>query len=322
MECVMSGMALSASKRRGARAPGRLLASILVALGVGGVSVMMGPGASAASSTKLRVVAAENFWGSIVRQLAGNKATVTSVITNPDTDPHDYEAKPSDGRTIASAEYVIENGIGYDAWFQKLLDASPSSGRKVLDVGKLVGVDVGGNPHQWYSPQTVQSVIDRVSRDLARLDPKNARYYDQQKTKFESTGLKQYHDLIAGIKQQYAGTPVGATESIFAPLARALDLKLITPETFLDAVAEGTDPTAQDKAAVDDQIAGNKIKVLVYNSQNATPDVKTLVKAAKAKKIPVTTVTETLSPVGVTFQTWQSQQLAALKAALAKGTGT
>jgi len=247
---------------------------------------------------------------------------VTSIITNPDTDPHDYEAKPSDGRAIASAKYVVENGIGYDAWFQKLLDASPSSGRKVLNVGKLVGIDAGGNPHQWYSPETVQNVIDQVTSDLKSLDPKNGSYYDQQKTRYESTGLKQYDDLIAGIKQQYGGTPVGATESIFAPLAEALGLKLITPENFLDAVAEGIDPTAQDKATVDDQIKTNKIKVLVYNSQNATPDVKALVKAAKAKKIPVTTVTETLSPAGVTFQAWQSKQLAALKAALAKGTGT
>jgi zinc/manganese transport system substrate-binding protein len=299
-----------------------MLASLLTLLLVAGASIAVGGTASAAPSSKLQIVAAENFWGNIVAQLAGNKATVTNIITNPDTDPHDYEAKPSDARTIASAKYVVENGIGYDAWFQKLLDASPTSGRKVLNVGKLVGIDAGGNPHQWYSPETVQSVIDQVTTDLKGLDPKNASYYDQQKAKYESTGLKQYNDLIAGIKQQYGGTPVGATESIFAPLAGALGLKLITPENFLDAVSEGTDPTAQDKATVDDQIKTNQIKVLVYNSQNATPDVKALVKAAKAMKIPVTTVTETLSPAGLTFQAWQSKQLTALKAALAQASGT
>jgi zinc/manganese transport system substrate-binding protein len=294
---------------------------VVLAVAVGATGLAGETTASAASQPTLTVVAAENFWGSIVTQLAGNKAKVASIITNPDTDPHDYEAKPSDGRTIASAKYVVENGIGYDAWFQKLIDASPSSGRKVLNIGKLVGIDAGGNPHQWYSPVTVQKVIDQVTIDLKNLDPTNASYYDAQKTKYEATGLQQYHDLIAGIKQQYGGTPVGATESIFAPLAEALGLKLITPSNFLDAVAEGTDPTAQDKATVDDQIKSNKVKVLVYNSQNATPDVKALVKEAKAKKIPVTTVTETLSPAGATFQAWQSKQLAALKAALAKGTG-
>ncbi len=299
---------------------------VLVAVGVVAVTAFLtGPTlgadqAAAASSSPLRVVAAENFWGSIVKQLAGSKASVSSIITNPDTDPHDYEAKPSDARTIASARYVIENGIGYDPWAQKLLDADPDSGRKVLDVGKLVGIDAGGNPHQWYSPDTVQRVIDRVTADLGSLDPKNAGYYEAQKARFESTGLKQYKDLIADIKQKYSGTPVGATESIFAPLADALGLDLVTPESFLDAIAEGTDPTAHDKATVDDQIKNNKIKVLVFNSQNATPDVQAIVKAARARGIPISTVTETLAPANVTFQAWQVKQLEALEAALAKAT--
>jgi zinc/manganese transport system substrate-binding protein len=299
----------------------RTLVGTLVVLCVAGASLATDT-ATAAPPTKLRVVAAENFWGSIAAQLAGNRATVTNIITNPDTDPHDYEAKPSDGRAIASAKYLIENGVGYDAWFQKLADASPLSGRKILNVGELVGVQAGGNPHQWYSPDTVHRVIDRITTDLKSLDPKNASYYEEQKTEYESNGLKQYNDLIATIKQQYAGTPVGATESIFAPLAKSLGLQLITPENFLDAVAEGTDPTARDKATVDDQIRTNKIKVLVYNRQNATPDVKALVKAATANRIPVTSVTETLVPTGATFQAWQSKQLAALKAALARSTTT
>jgi zinc/manganese transport system substrate-binding protein len=311
----------SGRRRRGSRARGLIAATVLVALSVGGAGLAGGT-ASAASSTKLQIVVAENFWGSIVAQLAGKQATVTSIITNPDTDPHDYEAKPSDARMIASARYVLENGIGYDAWFQKLLDASPRSGRKVLDVGRVVGIDAGENPHQWYSPETVQRVIDQVTTDLKALDPKHARYYDQQKAKYDATGLEQYDNLIAGIRQRYAGTPVGATESIFVPLAEALGLKVVTPKNFLNAVAEGTDPTAQDKATADEQIKTNQIKVLVYNSQNATPDVKALVKAAQAKKIPVTTMTETLSPAGLTFQAWQSKQLTALQAALARGTGT
>jgi len=299
----------------------RTLIGTLVVLCVAGTHLAVDT-ASAAPSTQLRVVAAENFWGSIAAQLVGNRATVTNIITNPDTDPHDYEAKPSDGRSIASAKYLIENGIGYDAWFQKLADGSAVSGRKILNVGELVGVSAGGNPHQWYSPDTVQRVIDRITSDLERLDPKNASYYAEQKTKYLSQGLKQYNDLIATIKRQYAGTRVGATESIFAPLAQSLGLQLITPENFLDAVAEGTDPTARDKATVDDQIRSEKIKVLVYNSQNATPDVKALVKAATANKIPVTTVTETLVPAGATFQAWQTKQLSALKAALARSATT
>ncbi len=288
---------------------------------VGLVSVSWTQPAHAATRARLQVVAAENFWGSIATQLAGTRAQVTSIITNPDTDPHDYEAKPTDARVIAGADYVIVNGIGYDAWAQKVIDATPSRGRKELDVGKLVGIDEGGNPHQWYSPSTVAAVSDRIATDLERLDPRNAGYYEGQKSMFVSRGLQRYHDLIAVIKQRYAGTVVGATESIFAPLASALGLDLVTPTSFLNAVAEGTDPSGHDKAVVDNQIATKAIRVLVYNSQNATPDVRELVRAARAKKIPVTTVTETLTPAGASFQAWQVRQLTALQKALAAATG-
>jgi zinc/manganese transport system substrate-binding protein len=309
--------------RRGTGVVRRGLTSILTVLvawtlGVAG-AVVADASVNTQSSGKLEVVAAENFWGSIVKQLAGNKATVSSIITNPDTDPHDYEAKPSDVRKIASAKYVIENGVGYDGWAQKALDANPQSGRKVLNVGSLVSVPEGGNPHQWYSPDTVQMFIDQVTADLKSLDSENGAYFDAQRDKYVSTGLKQYTDLIAAIKQQYSGTPVGASESIFSPLADALGLNLLTPESFLAAISEGTDPTGRDKATVDDQIKTKQIKVFVFNSQNSTPDVKALVKAAKAEKIPVATVTETLAPASATFQAWQSKQLRALQTALAKG---
>jgi zinc/manganese transport system substrate-binding protein len=277
-------------------------------------------GVAVAASTKLKIVAVENFWGSIVKQLAGSKASVSSIITNPDTDPHGYEAKPSDGRAIASATYVIENGIGYDPWAQKLLDANPDKSRKVLNVGDLVGVREGGNPHQWYSLDSVQRFIEQVTTDLKSLDPTNSAYYEAQKTTFEMKGLAQYKSLITDIKQKYAGTRVGASESIFTPLAETLGLKLLTPETFLDAIAEGTDPTAQDKATVDSEVKNKQIKVFVFNSQNSTPDVKAIVKAAKAQGIPISTVTETLAPANATFQAWQAKQLKALRAALAKAT--
>jgi zinc/manganese transport system substrate-binding protein len=295
----------------------RLVAGLVLAsLIIGGCGA--GNGARSATAGRLRVVAAENFWGSIAAQLAGDRADVTSIITNPATDPHDYEATPEDARRLASADYVIVNGIGYDAWAQKLLDADSRSGGSVLDVGKLVGVKVGGNPHQWYAPATVEKFVARVSADLARLDPSDARYFAQRRSRFESSGLAEYNGLITEIKQKYAGTPVAASESIVAPLVAALGLTMKTPKSFLDAVAEGNEPTASDTATVAGQIADHAIAVFVFNSQNATPDVRRLVDAAKARGIPVTTVTETLVPVGVTFQAWQVSELRALSAALAR----
>jgi zinc/manganese transport system substrate-binding protein len=194
-------------------------------------------------------------------------------------------------------------------------------GRSVVTVGDVVGIKPGGNPHRWYSPADVHKVIDRIVRDYTRLDPKNARYFEQQKARFETRALGRYTWLIATIKRKYHGVQVGASESIFAPLAQALGLKLVTPASFLKAVSEGTEPTAADKTTVDRQIKRRQIKVWVFNSQNSTPDVARITDAARKKGIPVTTITETPTPGSVAFQDWQSQQLEGLAAALAKATG-
>jgi zinc/manganese transport system substrate-binding protein len=268
------------------------------------------------SNGKVSIVAAENFWGSIARQLGGDRVAVTSIISNPDTDPHSYEATPQDARLIATANYVIVNGAGYDPWAPKLAAANPVSGRVLLDVGVLNGVQEGGNPHMWYSPAYVTRVIDRITADLKQLDSADSAYFDQQNTAYKNTSLKEYDDTIAAIKQKYSGMPVGATESIFAYMSPALGLNLITPVEYMKAISEGTDPSAADKATVDQQVASRQIKVLVFNSQNSTPDVQSLVNKARAQGIPVVQITETLSPAGATFQDWQTKQLQALLTAL------
>jgi zinc/manganese transport system substrate-binding protein len=246
---------------------------------------------------------------------------VTSVIASPATDPHDYEPTAADARTMAGAQLAIVNGIGYDPWAGKLIAANPVHGRVVLDVGDLVGLEPGVNPHRWYSPADVQRVIDQIARDYAKLDPKSAAYFKQQKKRFETRGLAQYRRLLTTIERKYHGVPVGASESIFAPLAQAVGLKLLTPTSFLKAISEGTEPTAADKTTIDRQIASRQIEVWIFNSQNSTPDVQRITDAARKKSIPVTTITETPTPASVSFQAWQSRQLDALAAALSKATG-
>jgi zinc/manganese transport system substrate-binding protein len=276
---------------------------------------------AAGGSTAVRVVAAENFWGSLAQQLGGTHATVTSIITNPDADPHDYEPTAADGRAVAVAQLALVNGVGYDAWASKLVDANPSPSRTVLTVGEVAGVKAGGNPHRWYNPDDVRAMIDQITAAYKKIDPADAAFFDAQHSTVLSGSLKPYFDLISQIRSNYGGTPVGASESIFAMLAPALGLDLLTPESFLDAISEGNDPTAGDKATVDGQIKTKQIKVYVYNSQNATPDVQAQVNQAKAAGIPVTTITETLVPAGASFQDWQVAQLTALKQALAQATG-
>jgi zinc/manganese transport system substrate-binding protein len=271
----------------------------------------------------VHVVAAENFWGSIATQLGGSKVDVQSIITNPDTDPHDYDPSAGDARSLAGAAVVIENGIGYDPWVSKLLAADHAQGQHVINVGTLVGVADGGNPHRWYNPTDVHTVIAAITAAYQAADPADATYFATQQANYETTGLAKYNTIISQIKTTYAGTPVGASESIFAMIAPALGLNLLTPPTFLRAISEGTDPTSADKTTIDNQIKTHAIKVYVYNSQNATPDVQAQVDEAKAAGIPVTTITETLSPASATFQDWQVAQLVALQAALktAKGQG-
>jgi zinc/manganese transport system substrate-binding protein len=269
-------------------------------------------------STKIAVVAAENFWGSIAAQLGGEHVAVRSIVASPDADPHDYEPTPADGRALATAQYVIGNGAGYDPWVAKLIGANPVPARSVLTVGDLVGVKKGGNPHRWYSPDDVHQVIERIAADYKRIDPADAGYFDQQKQTYETRGLARYNQLIAEIKSKYSGTPIGASESIVTPLAEDLGLKMATPESFLDAVSEGTDPTAADKITVDQQVKTKQIKVFLFNSQNSTPDVAALVTAAKDQGIPVATVTETLVPATASFQDWQVGQLEGIERALSQ----
>ncbi|GAB2567899.1 metal ABC transporter solute-binding protein, Zn/Mn family [Nocardia heshunensis] len=295
-------------------------AACAVAL-VGVVAGCSSTKSSDASGGKLEVVATINAWGSIAAQLGGDKVHETSIITNPDTDPHAYESTPADARTVAGAKVFIANGIGYDAWADKLLAANPGKDRVELTVGKELGIAEDGNPHQWYSPDSVTKIVDAITADYKKADPADAAYFDDQRTKFVGTALSKYKGLIADIKAKYAGTPVGASESIFSPLSDALGLKLITPAEFLKAISEGTDPAPADKALIDQQIATKAMKVYVYNSQNSTPDVQAQVDAAKKQGIEISTVTETLAPADAAFQDWQSDQLQALEDALHKATG-
>jgi zinc/manganese transport system substrate-binding protein len=268
-----------------------------------------------------QVVAAENFWGSIAQQLAGSKATVRSIIVNPDTDPHSYQPSAGDARTMAGAKFAIVNGIGYDKWASQLLAANPVSGRTVLDVGNLLGMKEGDNAHQWYSPSSVHKVIDAITGAYDKIDPADKAYFAAQKKHFETVSLKPYDQLQAQIRKRFAGVPVGYSESIFEPLGQSMGLKLLTPYSFAKAVAEGTEISAQDKRTVDNQAQHRLIKVWVYNSQNATPDIQRINRIAKQQHIPIATVTETLSPATLNFEQWQVAELRGLIKALHQATG-
>jgi zinc/manganese transport system substrate-binding protein len=281
-----------------------------------------GEGATATGgSGKVQVVAAENFWGSLAAQLGGDRVQVRSIIVNPDTDPHSYEPTAEDARTMAGAELAIVNGVGYDEWASRLLAASPLSGRVTLNVGQLLGLHDGENPHRWYFPANVYTVVSQIVRDYERLEPGDKSYFEARQHSFETTGLARYNQLRAEIRRRYAGTQVGYSESIFQGLGEDLGLKLLTPYSFAKAIAEGSEVTAQDKLTVDGQAEHHEIEVWVFNSQNVTPDVQRVNELARAAHIPIATVTETLSPASDTFQQWQVAELEGLARALHEATG-
>lgn len=296
-------------------AVGGALAAALAA-GTGACSTTAPASTPRAAGRTVPVAAAENFWGSLAAQLGGSHAQVTSIIDNPATDPHDYEPTAADARTVAGARLTIVNGIGYDTWADRLVSANPGGDRTELDVGDVVGVGPGGNPHRWYSPGNVHEVVERITAAYERLDPADKAYFAGRKNTFETTTLARYDQLVSRIRSRWAGTPIGASESIVGPLAQGLGLVVRTPRSFLDAISEGSDPTAQDKTTIDRQIRTRQIRIYVYNSQNSTPDVRRQVEEATAAHIPVTTVTETLTPAGATFQAWQVRQLEGIERAL------
>ena len=287
---------------------GTLLATLLAACGAP-------PGG--AKSGALQVIAGPNFWGSIAAQLGGSHVAVTSIVTNPNTDPHEYESSANDARAFATADYVILNGAGYDNWAQKLLAANPSQSRKVLTVADLLGKKAGDNPHFWYNPDWVERVADKITADYQALDSVDAAYFSEQRAAFR-TALKPYHDAITHLRSTFNGVPVGSTESIFVYMAQAIGVNLISPPEFMQAISEGTDPPAQTVAQFQDQISGRQIKVLVYNTQTSTPITDNLKQMAAQYGIPVVGISETVEPPTASFQDWQITQLNSLQSALSR----
>ena len=276
-----------------------------------------GPGATTAPApTKaLAIVAGENFWGSIVSQLAGKAGKVTSVVTDPNADPHNYETSSDNARAFADAAYVVLNGAGYDAWADKLISGNPNKKRKVFTIADLLGKKEGDNPHFWYQPDYVTKIADQVTADLKSIDPADAAYFGAQRAAFDSASAPM-RARLAAIKSKFAGTPVASTESIFEYLGDYLGLKVVSPPAFMQAVAEGNDPPAPSVGAFQDLLSKKQAKVLVYNRQTSTAVTTNIKKIATNQAIPIVGVTETIQPPGATFQEWFGAELLDLQNAL------
>jgi zinc/manganese transport system substrate-binding protein len=270
----------------------------------------------------IQIVAAENFWGSLVSQIGGTHVQVLSIVSDPNADPHEYESNTANARAFATADYIVVNGAGYDEWADKLISAGIKPNAKVLDVANLIGQQNGDNPHFWYSPDYVNQTTKQMELDLISIDPSNAKDYEQNYANLQ-VSLSQYQNRIGEIKQQFGGTKVAATESIFEYLANATGLDLVSPPAFTHAVAEGNDPPANSVVQFETQLQSDNVSVLVYNQQTITPLTDNMKKLASEQGIPVIGITETIQPPDVSFQDWMNAELISLQNALnAKALGS
>ncbi|HZY48020.1 MAG TPA: zinc ABC transporter substrate-binding protein, partial [Candidatus Bathyarchaeia archaeon] len=277
---------------------------IVVAATATGVYLYYPSLVSSRPSSKIQIVAGENFWGSLVTQLGGTRVQALSIVTDPNADPHEYESNTANARAIASASLVIVNGAGYDDWALRLIAANGSPNQKVLNVANLLGKKQGDNPHFWYSPTYVNQTVRQMYLDLVSIDSASTSYYHQRYSGLNSS-LAVYNGRIDEIRSQYAGTRIASTESIFEYLADAAGLDLISPPSFMQAVSEGNDPSPADIVIFQHQIlsrnAPGNASVLVYNQQTVTPLTSQMKQQAGQASpiIPIVGVTETIQPPDV-----------------------
>ncbi len=278
-----------------------------------GVAIAAGTPARAAEPVS--IVAAENFYGDIAQQIGGSAVKVTSILSNPDQDPHLFEASPSVARSLSGARVVIYSGIDYDPWMEKLLNASKSTDRKVIVVADLVGKKTGDNPHIWYDPSTMLAFAKALSDALTTADPANKAGYEKRLAAFQSS-IKPVQDKIAELKGRLAGTPATATEPVFGYMFEALGMN-VRNQPFQLSVMNDTEPSASDVAAFEADLKTGKVKLLVYNSQASDALADRMLKLAKEHNIPVVGADET-EPPGKTYQAWMAGELEAVDKALPK----
>jgi zinc/manganese transport system substrate-binding protein len=268
-----------------------------------------------ATSGQVNVVAAENFWGNIASQLGGSHVHVTSIITDPNADPHLYESNAQNASAVASADVVIMNGLGYDDFMTKLLNVSKNSARQVLTVSQILNAPKGSNQHLWYDIPRVNEVALKIAGAFEAKDSAHKTGYDHNLSVFEQS-LQGLNVSISRIKQKYAGTPVAYTEPVPGYLLAAAGLNVKTPVGFAKSIEDGDDPSPADTDAMDALMTNKSVKVLLYNAQATSPVTEHVKALAKQNGIPVIGVTETLPTNEQSYQSWQQDQLNQLLTAL------
>jgi zinc/manganese transport system substrate-binding protein len=304
---------------RTGRVPLKTLAVVAaagVALAVSACSSGPAGSSSTTSAHKIVAVGAENEYTSVLQQVGGQYVQASAIMSNPNTDPHTFEASASVAREISSAQLVVQNGVGYDTFMDSIEKAVPDSGRKLINVQKLRGLpDSTPNPHLWYDPATMPAVANAVASDLAAIQPAHAAYFKANARTFVSS-LGPWIQALGSFKEKYPDTPVAVTEPVADYLLQAAGADIKTPFEFQADIMNGTDPSAQDVALERSLFTGHKVKVFLYNRQVTDTLTESFISLAQANGIPVVGVYETMPTPGYTYQSWMLAETKALQQAV------
>jgi zinc/manganese transport system substrate-binding protein len=278
--------------------------------------------AAAASTAKITAIGAENEYADVISQVGGKYVQASSVMSNPNTDPHTFEASPAVAREITAAKLIVQNGVGYDDWATTIENAAPSDGRQVINVQQLLGLpDSTPNPHLWYNPATMPKVASAIAADLGQVDPAHAAYYKANATAFTAS-LSAWNNAIAAFKSAHPGTPVATTEPVADYMLQAAGTDNLTPFTFQADIMNGTDPSPQNTALENSLFTEHKVKVFLYNQQVTDSLTESFIKLAHDNGIPVVGVYETMPTPGYDYQSWMLAEVNALNKAVTSKVST
>jgi zinc/manganese transport system substrate-binding protein len=290
-------------------------------LGILSIPVVLGLGITSASYAGVRAVGVENQYANVIAQIGGKYVTVHSIESNPNTDPHVFEASPSVAIAVARAELIVRNGLGYDTWVKKILAAAPKAHRQVIVVQRLLGLPGNTpNPHLWYKPQTMPDVARAIAGALGKLDPAHQQYFRDNVKKFDAS-LKPWYAAIADFNDRFGGTPVAVTEPVGDYMLQAAGCIIRTPWNLQAAIMNGTDPAPQDVSVQNRLFRHHAVKVFVYNQQVTDPLTASFLHLAEKYHIPVVGVYETM-PTGYDYQRWMLAEVKAMRLAVTRGIST
>jgi zinc/manganese transport system substrate-binding protein len=277
---------------------------------------------SGGGSVPLAAVGAENEYANVIAQIGGRYVKVSAIESNPNTDPHTYESSPSDAQTVSQAELIVQNGVGYDTYMEKIESASPSSSRKIINVQKLLGLpESTPNPHLWYKPTTMPAVAQAIGADLAALQPAHAAYFQTNVTAFDAS-LQPWLAALRRFRSHYPGTTVATTEPVADYMLEAAGISNLTPFSMQADIMNGTDPAPQDVSLEQSLFSERKVKVFVHNQQVTSSTTEAFVSDARRNGIPVVGVYETMPAPGYDYQSWMLAEVKAIERAVAEGVST